>query len=327
MDTFTIIPLKIEAKGEVISSNIDEFRELVKAALGTINRDLQTDEQFGQAELDAKALKEAEEAVKTAKDKALQDAESLHALFVAMDETSEEIRKARLELETQIKKRKEEIKTEIVEEFLEKFDIDPKDARRQFLTGLQTQIKGKRTVESMKTACRTYQSSQQAEIIKSRATIERFEAKFGKDLTMDRRELELKSPDSVEAELVRRMEAKKAAAEAAKLKAEADAAKASEAKAKAELAEANKPKEEPVKAGASSRMPMMAPAAAPAEAAPAVATEEAPGVDEEWNAFKASCLAAFGPIKIARDALKHSKNITKAQSFANAINSAWRDWS
>lgn len=325
---FTIIPLQIEARGEVISSNIDEFRELVREALGTINRDLQTDEQFGQAELDAKALKAAEEAVKSAKEKALADAESLHALFVAMDETSEEIRKARLELETQIKKRKEEVKSEIIEEFLAAFDIEPKLARKHFLAGLQTQIKGKRTVESMRTACRVYQTTQQAMISKCREILASFEKAHGTDLIMDRRELELEKPDGLEAELRRRFEAKRAREEKAKLEAEAAAARAEAAKAQAALAEANKPPAVPVTAPPSNveQGPWKQEEKEGTANLANLANEEAQlTADAEWKAFKSACLAAFTPLKEAREGLKHSKNIAKATIFANAINKIWKD--
>lgn len=57
---FSIIPLTIETRGEIVTNNLAEFRELVREALGNINRDLTTDEEFGQAELDVKALKAAE---------------------------------------------------------------------------------------------------------------------------------------------------------------------------------------------------------------------------------------------------------------------------
>lgn len=328
---FTIIPLTIEARGEVISSNIDEFRELVREALGTINRDLQTDEQFGQAELDAKALKEAEENVKSAKDKALADAESLHALFVAMDETSEEIRKARLDLETQIKKRKEEVKSEIVEEFLSKLirlGIETKTARKHFLSELQEKIKGKRTLESMRTACRIYQTTQQAMIIQSRGILDSFEKAHGADLIMDRRELELEKPESLEAELRRRFEAKRAADQTAKLKAEADAAKAEAAKAQAALAEVSKPPAVPVSSPPSNveQGPWKEAGTSVAVAEPVTSTQvHNQHIDAEWKEFKSACLAAFVPLKTARESLKHGKNIAKATIFANAINKIWKE--
>ncbi len=318
---FTIIPLTIEARGEIITNNLPEFRELVREALGNINRDLKTDEEFGQAELDIKALKEAEDAVRAAAVKSFD--EQLKALVDGLNETAEEIRVPRLELEKLIAKRKDEVKTEIIEEYLGAFDIDPKDARRQFLAGLLNAIKGKRTMESMRTACRVYQTTQQAMILQSRATIERFEAKFGKDLTMDRRELELKNTESVEAELVRRIEAKKAADDLAKSQAEEAAAKVEADKARLALAEANKPPAVPANV---EQGPWKETESATAIAEP-IASTEAPAMDAdaEWKQFKGECMAAFAPLKVARDKLKHGKNISKSQLFANAINAAWKE--
>lgn len=327
---FTIIPLTIEARGEIIANNLPEFRELVREALGNINRDLKTDEEFGQAELDVKALKEAEEAVRAAAIKSFD--EKLKALVDGLNETAEEIRTPRLELEKLIAKRKDEVKSEIIEEFLAAFDIDPKDARKHFLAGLQTQIKGKRTAESMRTACLVYQTTQQAMIIKSRASIERFVGKFGPELVMDRRELELKNVESVEAELVRRMEAKKAADELAKSQAEAAAAKAEADKANQALAESSKPPAPP--ATPERESPDDAPwrvretqagASTPTDAWDDSHTAPL-SADDEWKAFRAECLAAFAPLKVAREKMMHSKNIAKAQGFANSINQAWKEW-
>ena len=304
------IILNIEAKGEIVSSNFPAFAEMVRARLGEINRELATDDDFDQADQDAKAIAGAEASLKSAKEKALADAEQLHALFEGIDGLSAELAAARLDLAGQIKKRKEELKNEIVEEFLAAFDIDPRDARKHFLKGLQESIKGKRTVESMRTSCRIYQTTQQARITEARATIAKFEAKFGPDLTMDRRELELKGNDAVEAELVRRHEAKAANEEKAKLQKLADEAKAEAAKLKVEIAEAGKPPAPPENV----------------EQGPWKAEAPAMTEDDELKAFRAVCLAAFAQIKYAKEKLTYSKNIAKAQGFGNVVNTGWREW-
>ena len=54
------IVLVIEAKGEVVSSNFFQFADMVRARLGEINRDLATDDDFDQADADAKAIAGAE---------------------------------------------------------------------------------------------------------------------------------------------------------------------------------------------------------------------------------------------------------------------------
>lgn len=146
---------------------------------------------------------------------------------------------------------------------------------------------------------------------------------------MDRRELELKNVDAVEAELLRRYEAKQAADEAAKLKAEADAAKAETAKAQAALAEANKP---PVPPSDPPPPPENVEQGPWKQEVTQSIERPTPNVGagitaaEEWEAFKANCLAAFKPLKQAREGLKHSVNIAKAQGFANSINQAWKEW-
>ena len=336
MTAFSIIPLTIEARGEIITNNLPEFRELVREALGNINRDLVTDEQFGQAELDVKALKEAEDAVRTAAVKAFDD--QLKALVDGLNETAEEIRVPRLELEKIIAARKEAVKSEIVEEFLAAFDIEPKLARKHFLTGLQTQIKGKRTLESRRTACRGDQTTEQAMISKCREILASFEKAHGQDLISDRRDLELEKPDGLEAELRRRFEAKRAREEKARLEAEAAAAKAEAAKAQAALAEASKPPlgtsniERPtsnveVKTPTNVEQgPWKQEGTSVAVAEPVTSTQlHNQGIDAEWKEFKAACLAAFVPLKAARERLKHGKNIAKATIFSNAINKIWKE--
>jgi hypothetical protein len=307
-----ILTLAIEAKGEVISSNFPAFAGMVRARLGEINRELATDEDFDQADSDAKAIANAEAALKEAKEKALADAEQLHHLFEQIDGLSGDLAKARLDLTKQITKRKEEVKAELVDEALAGFDIDPAMARREFTKAIAEAMKGKRTVETMRQAATVYVTIRRATIHKSRAAIESFEAAHGAELTMDKRELELKTPDSVDAELRRRFEAKKAAEEAARLRAEVAAAKAEADKANALREEAAKP---------------AAPPAAPKVEIQAPAIEgEAITADEEWGAFKAAAILAFAELKAARGKLTHSKNTAKAQGLANGFNAVWKEW-
>ena len=311
MKTETLI-LTIEAKGEVISSNFPAFAGMVRARLAEINRELSTDDDFDQADADSKAIAAAEAALKAAKEKALADAEQLHQLFEQIDGLSGDLAKARLDLTKQITKRKEEVKAELVDEALAEFDIDPAMARREFTKAIAEAMKGKRTVETMRQAAMVYVTIRQATIRKARLAIDSFEAAHGAELTMDKRELELKTPDSVEAELRRRFEVAKAAKEAAQLRAEVAAAKAEADKANALREEAAKP---------------AAPPAAPKVERPAPAIDgDAVTADEEWFAFKAAVILAFTELKSARGKLTHSKNTAKAQGLANGFNAVWKEW-
>lgn len=325
---FEIIPLEIEARGEIITNNLPAFREFVRERLGQINRELKTDEEFGQAELDVKALKTAEESVRDAAIKSFDD--QLKALVDALNETAEEIRVPRLELERLIASRKESVKTEIVEEFLAAFDIDPLDARRNYLAGLQNAIKGKRTLESMRKACEVFQATSQAVIHSNRKSIATFEAAHGQDLTMDRRELELKSGEYLTGELRRRFDAKKAADERKRLEAEAAEARAAEAKAKAE-AEALKKEAEVGRtplvdtvrtAPPLSKPPLPQPP--PSNVTPMTTTEAVTLSEaEEWAEMTATVKAAFGAIKAHRERLIHDSNKRKIASFGASVNAVW----
>lgn len=318
--TFEIIPLTIEARGEIITNNLPEFRELVREALGNINRDLKTDEEFGQAELDVKALKGAEDTVRAAALKAFD--EKLKELVDGLNETAEEIRTPRLELEKLIAKRKDEVKGEIIEEYLASFDIDASLARKTYLSGLKCVIKGKRTLESMRTACRVFATTQQGLITKCRQILDSFDKAHGSDLIPDRRDLELEKPEGLEAELRRRFEAKRAREEKKLLEEEAAKAKAEAAAAIKQAEEAARPPAPPANV-----LPMnQAPAPPKIGSIPVgAAAKQGPTADEEWEAFKMAVFTSFGPLKSAKESLRHLGNVARAAKFAQAVNAAWQE--
>jgi hypothetical protein len=316
----------VEARGEIITNNLPEFRELVREALGNINRDLKSDEDFGQAELDVKALKQAEDTVRAAALQAFD--EKLKELVEGLNETAEEIRAPRLELEKLISKRKEEVKAEIIAAAMEKLDCAPRLRQSIYGKSVAEAIKGKRTLDSMQKALEVVITVHNGCIAKNRASIASFMKTHGEDLVPDREDLEVKSPDSVEGELRRRFEAKKATEERKRLEAEAAKAKA---EAQAAIREAEAAKAAPVIKGMlpANDLPKppkigsipvgnvgnVVPFNAPSEATTAVA---------EWAAFKSAVFTSFGPLKVAKDGLKHAENIIRAGEFAKAVNAAWQ---
>ncbi len=310
--TFELIPLTVETRGEVISSNVEEFRDLVRGALSRINLDLRSDEEFGQAELDVRALRGAEDAVKSAKEKALADAQQLQALFLTLDETAEEIRSPRLELEKLIAKRKEEVKNEILTEALGRLDCAPRFRAGTFGNGLKEALKGKRTLDTMRKALDVLVITHNGMIAKSRSALEAFAAEHGPELVMDREELEVRTPDAVDAELRRRLDLKIAQDTGKRLAAEAEQAKAEVANMKREAAEAAKPP-----------LPPIGVSATPRSASKPVTLEL--GVSAEWEAFKAKVTAAFAPVKEARAELQSPENIAKAAAFAEVVGRAWKE--
>jgi hypothetical protein len=107
--------LAIKVRGEVLSSNFDEWKLDLTAQIQAVNTELTTEAQFAQAQTDVKNFKAAEQALKKAKEFAINQASDIQRLFSAIDEVSGEVRQVRLSLERQIKQRKSEIKEEFVE--------------------------------------------------------------------------------------------------------------------------------------------------------------------------------------------------------------------
>ena len=326
---FEIITLDIKSSGQITANNLPEFQELLRAALARINRTLETDEQFGQAEQDVKTLAAVEKSIREAAASILDD--GIAKLFKEATATAEEPRLARLELEKLITAQRVKVKSVIVAEALARFDIAPALANKHYLAGLEAAIVGKRTVTSMQAACEVYQASMQAEIKRCRAILKEFEETNGKDLTMDRDNLQTETPTGLEAELRRRLESKAANDEAAKLKllAEEKAAhyKAEMTKAVAAVNAAN---EANAAALAGHAKPQEATPAVTATAPVAAASEQpeqpaGPTEFDELKAYKSAISGAFAPLKIAKEALTYPKNIAKAQVFANALNTAWKE--
>ena len=107
--------LIIRLTGEIKNSNFDDWKTELIAQIHSIKKELVTDDDFVTASAQVKSLKTAEKSLVNAKQSAIEQASEIQQLFSAIDEISEEARQARLSLERQIKKRKAEIKSEIIE--------------------------------------------------------------------------------------------------------------------------------------------------------------------------------------------------------------------
>lgn len=324
--TFTIIPLIVEARGEIITNNLPEFRELVREALGNINRDLRTDEDFGQAELDVKALKGAEDTVRAAALQAFD--EKLKELVDGLNETAEEIRAPRLELEKLIAKRKDEVKSELVAEALGKLDCAARLRQSTYGKVMAEAIKGKRTLDSMQKALEMAVVVANGNLKLCRAKLDQYAAAHGDESLPDRDDLETMAPAFLEAELRRRFEAKKATEERKRLEAEAAQAKA-EAQAAIREAEAAR---QPAKPAPLPTPPKIGTIPTGANAAPPRSSNVVPfdggnaevGPDMEWESFCMAVKTSFGPLKAARQSLRHAENILRAGEFAKGVQAAWQ---
>lgn len=107
--------LHIELTGMVTESNLAEFRDRAIQVFQGISTDLQTDQDFANAEQTVKWCKDIEDRLKGAKDHALSQTASIDELFRAIDAISAEARTKRLQLDKLVSRRKDEIRAEIVQ--------------------------------------------------------------------------------------------------------------------------------------------------------------------------------------------------------------------
>lgn len=314
--TLTIPELAIEVSGKVVSSSLTEFAEAFRAGLAELNTELSTDEEFGQAELDVKQLKTIETALTDAKSRALEQAEEVNRLFDSIDELSDEAREARLKMERQIKKRKEEVKSELIADGVSRIEADE---RKVFRTAFEDAIKGKRNLRSMAEACLKVVSSTNARIKQARELIEAAE-KETPGLVPDVRQLEIYPIEKLESELQRRKDVKTAKDAKEKAEAEAKLAREEAEKAKADAEEARKPAPLPP-----------APQEKKGQTAREVSEEQLNESEKiqiaqakEWENFEGRVKAVFASLKHDKERLIFDANQKRAAKFAAGVNEAWK---
>jgi len=108
--------LALRVEGRVLASNLDAFRESADAFLARLPKpaELETDQDFADADAAVKACTEAEGRIKAAKDAALAQMADVDAVLRTADTIAETIRAARLALDKAVKSEKERRRAEIV---------------------------------------------------------------------------------------------------------------------------------------------------------------------------------------------------------------------
>lgn len=159
----TLPALSIQVTGMVTASNLAEFKENALAVLGSINRELQSDEDFANAEKTVTWCKGVEERIEATKQQVLGQTADIDAVFRTMDDVAAETRKIRLELDKLVAKRKEERRTEIgntarrsviehIQGINETLGAHAVPMPTTLIADLQSAIKGKRSFSSMQDA-------------------------------------------------------------------------------------------------------------------------------------------------------------------------------
>lgn len=106
--------LLIQVTGAVTASNLAEFKATALGAIRSVNRTLNTDQDFADAEKAVKWCGDVESRLKAAKEHALSQTADIDALFKALDDIGAEARTVRLDLDKLVTRRKTEVKEEAV---------------------------------------------------------------------------------------------------------------------------------------------------------------------------------------------------------------------
>ena len=155
--------LRIEVTGMVTASNLDAFKSHALAVFGGIKTDLQTDEDFADAEKTVKWCKEVEDRLESAKSHALSQTSTIDELFRTIDDIKEEARQKRLTLEKSVKTRKESIRIDMVSDTQAKLALHIATLNKRLggewigkmSAPFGDAIKGKKTLASMRDALGT----------------------------------------------------------------------------------------------------------------------------------------------------------------------------
>jgi predicted phage-related endonuclease len=106
--------LRIEVTGMVTASNLDVFKEHAISVIGSINRSLNTEQDFADAKKAMKWCSEVKTRIQAAKQHALSQTQPIDYLFATLEAVGKLADDTRLELEKLVKLRNEALKIEIV---------------------------------------------------------------------------------------------------------------------------------------------------------------------------------------------------------------------
>lgn len=109
--------LVVELEGRVVSTNLARFMGAADRLVCAIKTDLQSDQDFADAEATVKFCKQAEDRLDLVKKQALAQTADIEEIFRVMDNLKEKLRSTRLQLDKQIKARKDAVRAELVAEF------------------------------------------------------------------------------------------------------------------------------------------------------------------------------------------------------------------
>src|SRR5574337_1217231 len=210
--------LRIEVTGSVTASNLSEFKASALAVLGGINRNLQTDADFADAEQTVKWCGDVESRIKAAKENALAQTASIEEAFRVMDDVSAEVRRVRLDLDKLVKAEKDARRMAIVRSGSDALQAHIKALNERLGSDLMPAMtadfggaaKGLKSLDSMKDAIATALANAkiEASAVADRIQANLTELRSRPDMVFlfpDTRSLVQKAPDDLRAVMAARI--------------------------------------------------------------------------------------------------------------------------
>ena len=310
------LELAIAVEGKIINSNFEIFREMAESMIDNISFDLKTDEDFEQADNDAKRLKKFEESLVQGKKDFLKQMDEVNSLLEGVSKLGDLSRSTRLELEKKIKEKKLSVREDIVRDALKAIRAQS----REFTEAIQESMKGKSSLVKIQEAVTAVVNQINARIESNQLLFASAQEEHGDAVAYGESSFITLTVESAKIEIERRVERHKAALKEAELKKENERLRKEEeerqkAAEPAPVPQSESAKEVNFKAGATYQP---VPTPIPIHTAVIELTQE-----QEAQEFFNIIIGAFAPVKRARESLKHEKNITAAQNFADKLGAAW----
>lgn len=153
--------LTVQIEGRVLRTNLPAFKEAADEFIAGINVDLQSDQDFANAEASVKFCSEAEKRLARVMEDAIGQTASIDDLFKTMTGIIDGLKAKRLQLEKLVKNRKDEIKTDAVRDGVDALMRHRDELNRKvggnwiqapYAAMLAPATKNKRTVETLRAA-------------------------------------------------------------------------------------------------------------------------------------------------------------------------------
>jgi putative phage-type endonuclease len=177
--------LSVQLVGKVTASNLPAYRDSALEFIKAINTDLQTDQDFADAEQTVKFCETAEKNIQVVKDQAIAQTASIDELFRSLDQIADAMRQKRLMLNKLVTSRKEQIRAGILQAGRNDWNAHVNELNRGLrrvnvtvpAPDFAAAMKGKRTLASLREAVDSVLTSakvtatQQSELFASRLAI------------------------------------------------------------------------------------------------------------------------------------------------------------